>query len=267
MPVSVPPWVATTRLFRAQLRAASTWVTGLTGVWLAPWQSGVSPPAAEPARPPSQAGSQATPDLEEFASVVTHDLRNPLTLALGHLELARASRDQDSEHLAAVDDALAQLEERIADLETLAHHGWTSNEPERVDLASVAKANWHAVETTDADLVINGTRPLTADPTQLRLLFENLFQNAVVHGGPYVTVRVGVLADGLYVEDDGPGIAAAEPSRVFQAGYSTASNGTGYGLHIVKAVVEAHGWEITVGEGQTGGTRFEITTGSPDAPS
>jgi len=74
-----------------------------------------------------------------------------------------------------------------------------------------------------------------------------------------VTVTVGTIDDGVYVEDDGPGIPEDDREDVFEAGYSTAADGTGFGLSIVKQIAEAHGWAISVTEGAGGGARFEIT--------
>ena len=79
------------------------------------------------------------------------------------------------------------------------------------------------------------------------------------HGGSNVSVTVGTIADGFYVEDDGPGIDTDERKSVFEAGYSPSAEGTGFGLSIVKQVTEAHGWNICVTDGAEGGTRFEIT--------
>lgn len=76
-----------------------------------------------------------------------------------------------------------------------------------------------------------------------------------------MTITVGRYADGtgFYVADDGPGIPADERERVFESGYSTADEGTGFGLAIVDEIVEAHGWEIEVTDSDDGGVRFEIT--------
>jgi signal transduction histidine kinase len=74
-----------------------------------------------------------------------------------------------------------------------------------------------------------------------------------------VTVTVGELADGFYIEDDGPGIPEGDWQTVFDPGYSTAEQGTGFGLSIVKQVVDAHDWAIEITEGTKGGARFEIT--------
>ncbi len=72
------------------------------------------------------------------------------------------------------------------------------------------------------------------------------------------TVHVGWDEGVLFVEDDGPGIPADERENVFDHGYTTSADGTGFGLAIVEAIADAHGWAIDVGEGIDGGARFEI---------
>ncbi|WP_255152965.1 MULTISPECIES: ATP-binding protein [Haloarculaceae] len=78
------------------------------------------------------------------------------------------------------------------------------------------------------------------------------------YGQDDVTVRVDRTRDGFYVEDTGPGIPENERDDVLDSGYTTKREGTGFGLAIVKRIVEAHGWEIYVTEGSDGGARFEI---------
>jgi len=79
-----------------------------------------------------------------------------------------------------------------------------------------------------------------------------------------ITVTVGAMDDGFYVADDGPGIPESERDRIFETGYSTNEDGTGFGLDIVREIVEAHGWAVTVTESETGGARFELTELPPD---
>lgn len=123
----------------------------------------------------------------------------------------------------------------------------------------VVETCWQSVETKDATLECTVSGVLNADRTRLAQLFENLIRNAIEHGGADVTVTVGSLADGIYVADDGPGIPAEKRSDVFASGYSSRETGTGFGLAIVATIADAHGWEITVTESDTGGTRFEFT--------
>ncbi|MEF8883203.1 MAG: PAS domain S-box protein [Halapricum sp.] len=195
--------------------------------------------------------------LEEFASIVSHDLRNPLHVARSHLELAR--REQDFGHIKTAIDAHKRMETLIENLLTLARDGEREMTVESIDIGEFARQCWQTVETTDATLVVEADHTIRADRSQLQHLVENLVHNAVEHGGPDVTVRIGPLDDGFYVADDGPGITPDERSAVFESGYSTAEDGTGFGLGIVERVVDAHGWEITVADSRDGGARFEIT--------
>ena len=73
-----------------------------------------------------------------------------------------------------------------------------------------------------------------------------------------MTVTVGDLEDGFYVEDDGTGIPADEREKVFEDGYSTSQHGTGFGLTIIGRIAEGHGWDVSVTDGTDGGARFEV---------
>jgi PAS domain S-box-containing protein len=195
--------------------------------------------------------------LEEFASAVSHDLRNPLNVAEGRLELAR--EDCESEHLAAATDAVERSRSLIDDVLVLAREGRRVGEPTSIELATLAEDCWTNVETPDATVVVESERTIRADPSRLKHLLENLFRNAVEHGGSDVTVTIGDAAEGFYVADDGHGIPEADRDRVFESGYSTTGEGTGLGLDIVREVAEAHGWDVRVGESEEGGARFEFT--------
>ena len=204
--------------------------------------------------------------LDEFASIVSHDLRNPLNVAEGWLELAR--EECDSDHLDSVADAHGRMRRLIADLLTLARQGQTEPEPTRVSLTELAEECWRPVDRRAATLVVETDATVHADEHQLRRLVENLLRNSVEHGstaagsdsadGDTVTVTVGELPDGFFVADDGPGIPPEDRERVFETGYSTSAEGTGFGLRIVREVADAHGWDVSVTESDGGGARFEI---------
>ena len=201
---------------------------------------------------------RANKRLEEFASIVSHDLRNPLNVATGHLELAR--EDCESPHLEGVEQAHDRMNTLIEDLLTLARQGKTVTETEAVDLTAVVEDCWKTVATAEASLNIEGNRRwIVANKSRLKQLLENLIRNAVEHGGSDVTVTAGGLGDGFYIEDDGPGIPKDDIESVFEAGYSTNAEGTGFGLSIVQRIVEAHEWNIRATRGAEGGARFEIT--------
>lgn len=195
--------------------------------------------------------------LEQFTSVVSHDLRNPLNIVGGSVELAEETGDL--EHLTPARRAIERMDALIDDLLTLSRSGEVIGETEEIDLSAISNRSWENVSTADATLTVDTDQTVRADRTRLRQLLENVFQNAVEHGGDAVTVRMGELADGFYVEDDGPGIPESDRQAVFESGYSTTSEGTGFGLAIVAEVANAHGWEVSIGDSSDGGVRFEFT--------
>ncbi|WP_158599362.1 PAS domain S-box protein [Halobellus sp. Atlit-38R] len=204
--------------------------------------------------------------LEQFATVVSHDLRNPLNVAEGRIDLVQSERASDrlnaeagAEHLDVAAEALKRMEELIEDLLVLAREGGRANATDAVALGNLMDECWRTVSTAEASLVIDTDRTIIADPARLRQLFENLLRNAIEHAGEDVTITIGDVDGGFYVADDGPGIPAEEREDVFATGYSTADDGTGLGLNIVDQIAEAHGWTVTVTESETGGARFEIT--------
>ncbi len=208
--------------------------------------------------------------LRQFVSGVSHDLRNPLNVAQGRLEFAR--EECDSGHLDTASAAVDRTLELIEDLLALAKQGEMPTELESVDLAAIAEESWSHVATEEATLVIETDQRIRAHPSRLKQLLGNLFGNAVTHGGDDVTVVVGAVnpmytttrtdgpvATGFYVADDGPGIPEPERERVFEVGYTTDPDGTGFGLNIVQEIAAAHGWDVRVTEGAYGGARFEVT--------
>ncbi|WP_340100666.1 PAS domain S-box protein [Salinibaculum salinum] len=199
--------------------------------------------------------------LEQFASVVSHDLRGPLNVILGRVALAR--QHTDSDELDAIAEAAARMEGLIEDLLTLARQGQTIGDSKQVALSSVIENAWQSVETPPATLKNQATLSIKADPERLQELLENLFRNAVEHGDDGVRITVDKLdgADGFYVADDGPGIPEDEREAVFDHGYTTNEHGTGFGLSIVERIADAHGWSVSVTESEDGGARFEIRTG------
>ncbi|MXV62468.1 response regulator [Natronorubrum sp. JWXQ-INN-674] len=200
--------------------------------------------------------------LDEFVKVVSHDLRNPVTVAKGNLDLVRDEHDSESLEDAAW--AVDRIDALIDDLLTLAREGEEVGSLDPVDLGTLSERCWRSVATGEATLEVaietDSERVIEAHESRLQQLLENLVRNAIDHGGPNVTITVGRLedGDGFYVADDGAGIPEANRDDVFEIGYSTSNDGAGFGLNIVKQIVDAHGWTIDVTDGSDGGTRFEI---------
>ncbi|WP_436929554.1 ATP-binding protein [Halosimplex halobium] len=215
--------------------------------------------------------------LNEFASVIGHDLRNPMGAVRHRIEMAR--RTGDERHLEDAVSALDRMDELLRDLLRMARQGEQLGRTEPVSLAEVARGAWDNVPTGENSLVVADDPTVVADRGRLTQLLENLFVNSVEHGSTSpasqaqqdtvehgaddppgtVEVRVGVGEDGcLFVEDDGRGIPEADRGDVFESGFSTAADGTGYGLAIVRQVARAHGWEAAATESADGGARFEF---------
>lgn len=195
--------------------------------------------------------------LEEFTSVVSHDLRNPLNVATGNVTLARET--SNGTYLERAERALHRMETLIDDLLALAHGSGEIAKPEPVDLEAVARDAWQTVDTRAATLNIRTEHTILADRSRLHQLIGNLLRNAVEQGGEAVTVTIGDRRDGFYVADDGPGIPPDAREKVFETGYSTRDNGTGFGLNIVHEIATAHGWTVRIAESSDGGARFDLT--------
>jgi PAS domain S-box-containing protein len=197
--------------------------------------------------------------LEAFASVVSHDLRNPLNVAIGNVGMARG-KDDDEQQLKTAEESLERMEKLIEEVLTLARQGKDVDEFERVDLEETVSLAWSSVDEMWAELEHGELPDITADGERVRRLFENLFRNAIEHGGEDARVRVGMMDDeGFFIEDDGPGIPKHKRDEIFEAGFTTGEEGTGLGLAIVQSIAEAHGWDIEAAESSSGGARFEIT--------
>jgi signal transduction histidine kinase len=208
--------------------------------------------------------------LERFGSVLSHDLRNPLNVAEGYVEMvARDAEGQQAEHAHRALDGLERIEELIDKTLAVTREGPAVTDPEPVDVEAVAREAWRSVETAGASLELAVDRSVMGDPDRVQRLFENLFRNSTEHAAADgrseasngetpvdLTVRVDSCRNGFAVADDGPGIPEDERESVLEFGFTTAEEGTGLGLSIVTEIAEAHGWRVEVGESDAGGARF-----------
>ncbi|WP_433624271.1 MEDS domain-containing protein [Halomicrococcus sp. NG-SE-24] len=204
--------------------------------------------------------------LESFASMLAHELRNPLHIAQMYLhEVGGGNPDAVTE----IERALDRIEEMIDILLITARTTDAAIDRDTVALAEAATEVWTKVAAPSSDLVVETERTVSADSVHIWHLLENLFKNAVEHGGADVTVRIGDLADadGFYVADDGPGIPDADREAVLEAGCTTASNGIGLGLTFVSQLAAAYAWDCTLTESRSGGARFEFRNVECAAPS
>jgi len=127
--------------------------------------------------------------LEAFAGIVSHDLRNPLSVAKGYLELLRS--DVDNDEIELIESALDRMDILIEDLLTLAREGRSVSDSEEVSLSDVAADAWRQIEASGATLDTGPETTVLADPNRLQQLLENLFRNSIDHTDGPVSVRVG----------------------------------------------------------------------------
>lgn len=197
--------------------------------------------------------------LETVSSILSHDIRNPMSAAMGWGQTIQIDETPDPEHVDRLISSLQRMDRMIDDALFLSR-GLLVEETEVVSLEEVADRAWNAVGIETATLDIVADVCTEGDPNLLQTLFENLFRNSITHGSETVSIEVGALEYGFYVEDDGPGIPESERNSVFDAGYTTRTikENTGMGLTIVKGIVDAHEWELDLTESVNGGARFEV---------
>jgi PAS domain S-box-containing protein len=198
--------------------------------------------------------------LQQFAGVVSHDLRSPLNVATGYLDAA--IEDDSTEYVAEAQASLARMDDLIDDLLTLARQGQSIGDPEPVELETVVDAAWTTAGPGDVALERASLPTVEGDAGRLRELFENCFRNVGEHAPEATTVRVERLDDraGFAVVDDGAGIPPERREAAFETGHTTDPDGTGFGLAIVEEIAEAHGWTVAIEERAGGGTKLAFET-------
>jgi len=196
--------------------------------------------------------------LESFAGMLAHEFRNPLQIAQIYLQRAEPRNEEAAEQVA---DAHDRMEEMIDVLLITVRGTSESIDCEPVALSEIATEAWaDAIETaqTEAVLDVQTAQTIRADSAHVEHLLRNLFRNSLEHGEQGVTVRIGDLGGGFYVEDDGPGIPENVRDDVVEAGFTTKTEGIGLGLTFVAQLVELYEWNWSITESATGGARFEF---------
>ncbi|WP_284010010.1 sensor histidine kinase [Haloarcula pelagica] len=190
----------------------------------------------------------------KVALLAAHKFRNELQIAHGRLELL----DCDAEELTLVEESLSRISAVVDTVVTLSTQETDVSDRKPVWLSRLSREVWDTLAESQAELRIEDDARLVADQESAGLLMQFLFQNALEHVGPSVTVTVGSTPEGFSVADDGPGSEIDPPERVFDAGYTTVEGNTGFGLYIARMVAEDHGWEIELSESSDGGMRFDV---------
>ncbi|GAB3680633.1 hypothetical protein GCM10028857_03620 [Salinarchaeum chitinilyticum] len=222
--------------------------------------------------------------LDQFERVLTTTFRDELQAAIETVECAREesvslehasaddraledaeTRDAANEDEAAgrregaidaVADHLDVLEGLLADTMTLARYTRTPTERSSIDFPEFLRSVWAELDPEHGELVVAADPVLFADEEQLHCLLRNLFEVALHHGGAGVTVEVGGLEEGFYLERDGAPLTPEQRDALMEGRVDDAAESLGLAMTIVVGIANANGWEATV---SSGGRRFEFT--------
>ena len=196
--------------------------------------------------------------LEEFAAVVTQDLRNPLTVARGWTDIVQESGSLDG--LSKVRAALDRMEEIIDYTYTLAQEGDSIGHLTEIELAEIVRQSFHAVQARAATLENEVGCTIEADHGRLSYLFEMLFENSIERANTAITIRVDQLANGpgFYVTDDGPKPSLVDQPSTARSAHLGGSGTEAMDMSAVRRIANAHGWHFRIRNGADGGARFEF---------
>ena len=219
--------------------------------------------------------------LEEFARVVSHDLRSPLVAIGGFVRLLRKKLEEGRmekvpEYISSIEDASGWMEELISQLLKLARAGTALGETEKIrmktELSAIAKALDSTLNEAGCELVVsNELHDVMGDRTRIRQVFQNIITNAVENRGDQEALRVTIGSALMEEEantirfsvtDNGKGLGEADREVIFEmfSRLNPDDRGSGVGLAICKKVVEAHGGEIWAeSEGPGKGSSFLFT--------
>lgn len=217
----------------------------------------------------------------EFASSMTHELRTPLTQIQLFAETLLLERARSPESRRGAVEAIVRETRRLVgmleNVLAVSRVGRPSERllfrPEPVDrLVEEVMAGFGPLlrQRGITPLVLtgdSGTAPVDAEA--VRRILINLVDNAIRHapGGKTITVTAAIAGPALVltVEDEGPGLAEAEISRLWQPfERGGATGGSGLGLAVVRRLVDLHGGAVRVERGQAGGARFVVSLPLPD---
>ena len=208
--------------------------------------------------------------LTDFAAIAAHDLKSPLVTAISGLELVavRFAGDlapQGQEVLERVQGLLRRLAHQVDGLLRIAAMSGMPLEAEELALADVLDRVVDGLGSTldGLDVAVGPCPPLRADPSALRVLLQNLLENAARHGASRLRVHGEAAEPGMVrvlFDDNGPGIPAPDRSRVFELFHQRpGSDGSGLGLATCRRIVERHDGRIGAEDAPGGGTRIWLT--------
>ena len=213
--------------------------------------------------------------LGRLAAGLAHEIRNPLGSIAGSIQLLRTANglsDEDQRLCDIIQRETGRLNDLVTDMVDLSKPKkpmFASVDAARVAREVVALTARSGRAVSDVDVAYSGadSAAVWADGAQLRQMIWNLVRNAVQASSPGDSVEVAVETVGsvawLRVSDGGVGIDEAARERLFDAFFTTRSQGTGMGLAVVKRIADEHGFSIAVDSSRGRGATFRVNLGSP----
>ena len=208
-----------------------------------------------------------TEQMEFFNEILRHDMLNGMNVIQARGEFLATDLEGEQQAYAETvvkwSDDIIDLTRKIrAILETLTADG--QPDLEAIDLGPILQTAAERAESMGADVSVDVADDLAvrAGPL-LEDVLANLTTNAVEHGGEDVTLRVSAEPEGnrvcIRVEDDGPGVSAANEEWIFDRGEKgTESGGSGFGLYFVASMATAYNGSVTVETSEMGGAAFVL---------
>jgi len=238
------------------------------------WHTERSRTATDRVRQMAEAEHRVLESHREFVRDASHELRTPITVALGHTELIRAATsdpqiEQDADVVLDELGRLSRMSERLLLLAAAGHEGFLVRVPIQVDVfVEAARRRWSSTVGRRWRWDASTSGWLMADGEGLGLALDAIVENAVkyTNDGDSIAIATSVEVGEFTIEvaDTGIGIPAQDVPRVFDrftranGSVSRARGGTGLGLAIAKAIVEAHGGSVGVESEVERGSVFRI---------
>jgi signal transduction histidine kinase len=197
--------------------------------------------------------------LEEFASALTHELRNVLQIINSRLALASSEMNGDTlegESVERASEMTDRMSKLVDDFRALARYGQTVDSLREVAFEEVVRESWTQTETGEMELVVDGEGTVEAGPGRLRQLLANAFEFAHHNGAS--TVRVELRADGFAIEDDGTP-PSEDTEGYFAFGEAVPDAESGMKLPNVRAFARVHRWSVDIDTEYQEGTRLVVS--------
>ncbi len=186
-------------------------------------------------------------ELSNFAHMMAHDLRSNLTSIKGYAELMTIESDREDGRI--IQKKIEQIQDLLESSVNLADAGKIIDKAEIVDLNSLAAEISEIVVPKHINVKIDGLPKIFADKHRLYQVLKNLLENAVKHSKPKEIKLNSDLYNTSFlvsIENDGRPISEKEIEDFHDPNFSINFNRKGLGLKIVKRIIEAHNWKITI---------------------